>query len=74
MGLICNPTLHSLWSLSVGLIGYSASGTDRLTIADRWQLPYLDVGLTQVKVTPLEGRSVPFSNSVCTAAGQMIVQ
>ena len=27
-----------------------------------------------MKVTPLVGRFVPFSNSVCTAAGQVIVQ
>ena len=37
------------------------------------QPPYLDVGLTQVKVTHV-GRFVPFSNSVCTAAGQVMVQ
>lgn len=32
------------------------------------------VGLSQVKVTPLVGRYVPFSNSACTAAGQVMVQ
>ena len=35
---------------------------------------YFDVGLSQVKVTPLVGSSVPVSNSVCTAAGQVIEQ
>ena len=28
--LIRNPTLRSLWSFSVGIIGYRAFGTDRL--------------------------------------------
>ena len=40
---------------------------------DGCQSPYLDVGLTQVKVTPLVGRDVPLCNSVCTANGQVIV-
>ena len=37
---------------------------------------YLDVGLTQVNVTPSSGvgSSVPFCNAVCTAAVQVIVQ
>ena len=37
---------------------------------------YLDVGLTKVNVTPSPGvgRAVPFCNSVCTAAVQVIVQ
>ena len=37
-------------------------------------MPYLDMGLNQVKVTPLVGRSVPLCNAVCTAAEQVIVQ
>jgi hypothetical protein len=43
-------------------------------IKSRWQSPYLDVGLNQVKATPLVGRSVLFSNSVRTAVGQVMSQ
>ena len=43
-------------------------------IKSRLQSPYFDVGLSQVNVTPLVGRFVPLSSSVCTADGQVIVQ
>ena len=73
MGLICNPTLRSLRSLSVGLIGYRAYSTNGLQKVDGCQLPYLDVGVTQVKVTPDVGSPVPLSNAVLTATGQVMV-
>ena len=46
-----------------------------LSVGDLCYTLYFDEeGLTHVNVTPLVGRSVPLSNSVCTANGHVMVQ